>query len=96
MQVAVTIDVSKTDQLRSIWFVFETPHSSYQEVVEALRRDGLVDGIRIDTESAGHDKKRERRRFKATLGKAGIIFMHELGFELLPPLSPDMAGAPAR
>ena len=84
-QVAVTIDISKTDQTRTIWFVFETPHKSYDEIVDALRRDGFVDGIRIDTESAGHDRKRERRRFKATLGKASIVFMQELGFELLPP-----------
>lgn len=69
------------------WFVFETDHRSFDHMVEALKRDGIVSGYRVNIDGTGDKKvKRERDRYPAAVGTSGLMLMQECSFELLPPL----------
>lgn len=79
----VTIKISQNGQSRDIWFLFDSEHQNLFDFNEALAEDGTVYGFRIESEAAGHGRRRETNRYECIIARDTIVSVIPAQYELI-------------
>lgn len=83
----VTISANNRGEMREFWFVFETPHLTFSEQMEALTVNGGLSGVRHDTRKlAPEDGLGDGRQITNSgefyVGKNAVVTVAELKMPL--------------
>lgn len=77
MIVRVSKRVNKNGQDAEIFFLLKTKHSDFDGVVDALRDDGFLEGVRYNTRSLGGGRRVVTSENRETVFRATITNIRE-------------------